>query len=284
MKSDAEYHKELDAAQYGVNGHALKQVDIKSQAIIKGSDNLNGAGNADQVIDEDAVNNAGKQTLFDLIEKQVKGYRISFLPKPNQQNEDFFIRDKKVHFVFDGVDITRYYQSVSGQPDEYYYYVKQYLDYFTAEDIKGIEVLYSAQYVAAYNNQNVTDNDEFLSLDATGPRGSTYAFLEITTRAGAGPYMKKASAIYVYKPMPTTLPKKFYEPRYLVKNTWKDFIDLRSTIDWEPNVVTNKNGEASFTFFAADKPTTYTIVLEGSDLNGAIGYQTQQVIIAPVAQ
>ena len=274
VRSNTVYRNELQLAQYG---HLLKQVDIKGNPIIKGSANLNGAGNADQVIDEDMVNKAGKMTLFDLILKDVKGYQISFLPK--SQNQDFFVRDKKVRFVFDGVDLTRYYMPVSGQPDEYYYFIKQYLDYFTAEDIKGIEVLYSAKYIATYNNQNVTDNDEFLALDATGPKGSDNVYLEITTRAGSGPFIKTANSIYVYKPMPTTLPKKFYQPHYLVKADGKNFTDLRSTIAWEPNIITNKNGEATFTFFAADKPTTYTITLEGSDLNGSAGCQVQKITI-----
>ena len=79
--------------------------------------------------------------------------------------------------------------------------------------------------------------------------------------------------------MPTTLPKKFYQPRYLAKTDGKNFTDLRSTIAWEPNIITNKNGEASFTFFAADKPTTYTITLEGSDLNGSAGCEVQKITI-----
>jgi len=282
IKSNTDYHKELETAQYGANGKTLKQVDIKDNAIIQGSKNLNGAGNADQVLDEEAMVKAGKQTLFDLLLKQVKGFTISSLPKSHDQ--DFFVRDKKVRFIFDGVDIGRFYEPVSNQVDEYYFFIRQYLDYFTAEDIKGIEVLYSERYNALYNTASVTDVNDLLAIDPTGPRGSANVYLEITTRSGKGPNIDKATAIYVYKPMPITLAKNFYKPRYLVANSAKNFTDLRSTIDWEPNVVTNKNGEAYFTFFAADKPTTYTVTLEGSNLNGTVGYQTQQVTIGPAAQ
>ncbi len=274
VKSSLDYFKELEIARYG---HVLKEVVVKAQAEIKGSDNLNGVGNANQVIGEDEVKDAGKMSLYDLILKKVEGYTVSFLPK--SQDRNFFVRDKKVRFVFDGVDLTRFYEPITGQTDEYYYYIKQYLDNFTAEDIKGIEVLYSAKYIASYINRNIADNDELLALDATGQRGSDNAFLEITTRSGNGPFMTKANGVYVYKPMPTTLPANFYRPRYLNKDTGRKFADLRSTIDWEPNIITNKSGEASFTFFAADKSTTYTIILEGSDLNGAIGYQVKRVII-----
>ena len=281
VKLNADYHKELENEQYGTNGRTLKQVNIKDNAIIQGSKNLNGAGNADQVIDEEAMVKAGKQTLYDLLLKQVKGFTIGNLPKSHDQ--DFFVRDKKVRFIFDGVDIGRFYEPVSNQVDEYYFYVRQYLDYFTAEDIKGIEVMYSERYNAMYNTASVTDVNSLLAIDPTGPRGSANVYLEITTRSGKGPNIDKATAIYIYKPTPTTLAKNFYKPKYLAAST-KNFTDLRSTIDWEPNVVTDKNGEAWFTFFAADKPTTYTVTLEGSNLNGAVGYQKQQVTITPKAQ
>jgi len=277
VKSNTDYHKELERAQYGINGRTLKQVDIKDQAIIKGSKNLNGAGNADQVIDEEAMIKAGKETLYDLLLKQVKGYHINYLPK--SQNQDFFVKDKKVRFIFDGVDIGRFYEPITLQTDEYYFYIRQYLDYFTAEDIKGIEVLFSPQYNARYNNTSLTDINDVLGIDPTGPRGSDFVYLEITTRSGKGPNIDKATAIYIYKPMPTTLAKNFYKPRYPMAANAKSFADLRSTIDWEPNIVSNKNGEAYFTFFAADKPTTYTIILEGGDLNGTVGYQTKQITI-----
>jgi hypothetical protein len=276
MKSNTSYHKELEKAQYGTTGHLLKQVTIKDQAIVKGSANLNGAGNADQTIDEQTIVQAGKMTLFDLLQQKVTGFRLGFKRKSSSQ--DFFVKDKTVRFVFDGVDLNRYYVPTSDQPDDYYFYIKQYLDYFTAEDIKGIEVLYSSRYNARYNSHNLTV-DEQMNINPAGPRGSDNVYLEITTRAGSGPYVKKATGIYVYKPMPITFPKQFYRPRYAVKNSNARFTDLRSTIHWQPNVVTDKNGEATLSFYAADKPATYTVIMEGTDLKGNLGYQTHQITI-----
>jgi hypothetical protein len=36
-------------------------------------------------------------------------------------------------------------------------------------------------------------------------------------------------------------------------------------------VLTDKNGKARISFYTADKPGTYTLILEGSDMNGNIG-------------
>ena len=53
--------------------------------------------------------------------------------------------------------------------------------------------------------------------------------------------------------------------------------DLRSTIHWEPNVITDKDGKATVSFFSADKPADYTVIMEGTDLNGSLGYQRKKL-------
>ena len=55
--------------------------------------------------------------------------------------------------------------------------------------------------------------------------------------------------------------------------------DLRSTIHWEPNIITDANGEATVSFFSADNPGHYTFILEGSDLAGHVGRQTGKIRI-----
>lgn len=47
--------------------------------------------------------------------------------------------------------------------------------------------------------------------------------------------------------------------------------DRRSTIYWNPNIITNEEGRASFDFYTADEPGTYRIVIEGVDIYGRIG-------------
>jgi uncharacterized protein YfaS (alpha-2-macroglobulin family) len=55
----------------------------------------------------------------------------------------------------------------------------------------------------------------------------------------------------------------------------------RPTIHWEPNLITDKNGKASLSFFAADKPGSYTVIIEGTDMNGNFGRQAGKILIAP---
>ncbi len=46
--------------------------------------------------------------------------------------------------------------------------------------------------------------------------------------------------------------------------------DDRTTIFWEPNILTEGDGKASFRFYTADDPGTYQVVVEGLDAQGRL--------------
>jgi hypothetical protein len=279
VKLNKNYQLALDKQQYGASGKMLRSVNIRDRVLIKGSQNLNDANGIDQTLNEDVMVNAGKATLLDVIMSKVKGFRQGFYKDSSKQtNLEYFIKDKRVHFVFDGIDLDRFYEPFGGQPNEHNDYQKQYLDYISAEDILGIEVVYSQS--GRYKAQNLSGTDELLSATPTGPMGSDYAFLEITTRAGNGPFIKRATGIYIYKPLALAEYKQFYRPRYPLKDNKNFGTDIRSTVHWEPNIITKKDGTSTVSFYAADKPTHYTVILEGTDLNGRVGYQTQKITVA----
>src|ERR1700730_10128708 len=94
-----------------------------------------------------------------------------------------------------------------------------------------------------------------LNNTTNGVSSDTLAFVEITTRSGHGPVIDNTPGIYLYKPLPLSWPKQFYKPKYTIKDTAKHLPDLRSTIDWEPNITTDRNGEAKLWFYTADQPS-----------------------------
>ena len=65
--------------------------------------------------------------------------------------------------------------------------------------------------------------------------------------------------------------RKFYSPKYDYTNINAERPDLRSTIYWNPEIKTGKDGNASFDYFNADGTGTYKIIIEGIDNNGNIG-------------
>jgi hypothetical protein len=130
-----------------------------------------------------------------------------------------------------------------------------YLNYLTAKDVRGIEIDY-VYSIAGLDTANV----------------------HVTTFSGQGINYTYIPGTYVYKPVPFSAPTEFYRPRYTAKNSSGALgTDMRSVIHWEPNIVTDKDGKAMVSFFSADKLTDYTVVTEGTDLQGNIGSQQSKI-------
>ena len=274
------------------SGHLLKEVKITAKKVVQGSQNLNGPGEADLVLDEKDLEAAGKKSWLQLLQEHVKGFREgafsagtgkmalkdrlldSFVTDFHAESlEWYFIGGKPLKLIVDGISVNKILTIGSFRD------ITDYLTTHTAEDVKGIEVLSSTQYASKYFT--VYDPGDlvlraYLDYDILiSP--SDFAFVEITTRGGHGPVIDNTPGMYLYKPLPLSWPKHFYKPKYTVKDTAKHLPDLRSTIDWEPNITTNANGEATVSFFTADKPSTYTLTIEACDLNGNLGYKQGKI-------
>jgi hypothetical protein len=68
--------------------------------------------------------------------------------------------------------------------------------------------------------------------------------------------------------------KTFYSPKYEQAYQINDITpDLRTTLHWEPNIVTDEHGEATISFYTGDFKTNYIGILEGVDPYGNITYE-----------
>ncbi|HEX3386343.1 MAG TPA: hypothetical protein VHS53_14180, partial [Mucilaginibacter sp.] len=244
---------------YPGGGRVLKEVKIKAKKIIKDSYNPNGSGNADVVMDEKELEQAGKKTWAQLFKEKIPGFHeeISFHGHFSRHYE---IYKRYVILIVNGELLARELPRFD---------IIQFLSFHTAEDIKGLEAITSDKYIYNYLR-------EFFPSQMIDP--ATIAFVEITTRSGDFK-MEYTPGTYLYKPLAISWPKQFYKPKYTIKDT-TNLTDLRSTIDWEPNVSTDKNGEATLWFYAAGTPSTYSVIIEGVDGNGMLGYKRQKLLIA----
>ncbi len=77
-----------------------------------------------------------------------------------------------------------------------------------------------------YGTSYVSD---FLKRDDPKATSFEHAFIEITTRSGKGPFLKKTPGLYLYKSLAFSLPKQFYSPKYST-DAVVDMTDLRSTV------------------------------------------------------
>jgi hypothetical protein len=57
--------------------------------------------------------------------------------------------------------------------------------------------------------------------------------------------------------------RTFYTPGYDVKKPEYEKPDLRTTIHWEPDVLTDEEGNATISFFNADSKTIIKVDVEG---------------------
>ena len=91
--------------------------------------------------------------------------------------------------------------------------------------------------------------------------------------------MKKTPGIYLYKPLVPVIAKQFYSPKYTSPGQENVFPDLRSTIYWNPDIITDKKGEAEVSFYTSESKSSYLIVLQGTDLTGRFGVLYQYLNI-----
>jgi hypothetical protein len=125
-------------------------------------------------------------------------------------------------------------------------------------DIQSIEVLRSVEYTAIYGGQ-----------------GGSGVFLVTTRRGGEYDYPEPiyGKGITTWYPKGYYKERVFYSPRYDNSKTNKKLANLRTTIFWQPNLITKKNGTASFEYFNAGAKGNYRVVVEGIDNNGNLGRQ-----------
>jgi TonB-dependent Receptor Plug Domain len=100
----------------------------------------------------------------------------------------------------------------------------------------------------------------------------------ITTRLGGSeslnPVNKEMSpGVFSIRPQGFYKAREFYSPSYNASQPANKFPDLRTTIFWKPDVITDTFGNASFNYFNADGTATYRVVVEGIDINGNLGRQ-----------
>jgi TonB-dependent SusC/RagA subfamily outer membrane receptor len=222
--------------KYGVRNRSivLKEVVItaKKEPVITSS-NLNGAGNADQVLKSNVIGTLGCARLADCLQGMLFGvtFRNGVAYSTRSLNTPMLI-------VVDDV------YADSGLFND-----------LNPADIESIEVLRSGSYTSIY-----------------GGRGSG-GVLIVTTKRGTSDvsYQRYAPGIITYMPKGYSKVREFYSPRYDDPKTNAQVPDLRSTIYWKPNIITDKEGKASFDFFNADSKGTYRVVIEGVDANGNLG-------------
>lgn len=83
--------------------------------------------------------------------------------------------------------------------------------------------------------------------------------------------MLPQSNMLKFTPKGYTKVREFYAPKYVTQTSSYTGNDLRSTIYWNPKVITTPTGDTVVEFYNADGKGTYRAVIEGIDVNGNVG-------------
>ena len=225
-------------------GTVLNQIDVKDKNYL--SSKLGGAGNADQVVTRADIPKTGGAF------STVIGYRlhgVKFLGDEGSKNPYIMmIRSPKAPtpmlVVLDGTEIDLGSSGMS-------------LDaLINVDDIEAVEVLTSAAAANLY-----------------GMRGGVGVLVITTRRDKDG-----QNNTVVPGALPVTLngfykARGFYSPKYDHVENAAPQKDLRSTTYWNPELVTDKDGNISVSYYNADGTGNYRVVIEGIDDKGNLGRQ-----------
>lgn len=251
----------------------LREVSVTAKRMVKSSKNLNGPGEADQVLDEELLLEQGEKSLLDILQDRIDGFRLGFYPRKNGRPE-YMVRDKKARLIFDGMDLEFFYDPETAVThDDHMQFLRGYLQRYSGSDVLGVEIMYSMRYSSSYNARHLDIGEIMANV------GQETVYIEITTRGGQGPFMRKTPGVTHFRPMPFAWPRAFYRPRYAPNVPAPAARDLRSTIHWEPMVITDEQGEAIVSFFTSDRTGSYTIRVEGMDDNGNFGVAKATLLV-----
>jgi len=100
-------------------------------------------------------------------------------------------------------------------------------------------------------------------------RGGPPPVMAIFTKSGA--FRKTISpSIAYYAPKGYDFTKEFYAPKYDNPQDSPAAADLRSTVYWNPRILTKTNGQTTVSYYNSDQTGTYRVTIEGIDANGSL--------------
>ena len=125
------------------------------------------------------------------------------------------------------------------------------VEVFTKDELGTVNRMYNTNGVLVINTKKI-------------PKGTKMSMEEFK-KLIPDPSMLKI------KPKGFSIQREFYSPKYVNAAATYNFNDLRSTIYWNPKVLTNAAGGLSLEYYNADGKGTYKAVIEGVDKNGNVG-------------
>lgn len=240
LLNSKKYFSGLEAQGLMEKSIAIQEVVVTAQRTrhkaSERSANLNGPGNADQVISAEDLEMCS--TLEMCLNGRLMGVMFrNGVPYTTRGGGEMQV-------ILDGM-----------------YVENTTLSMINPADVQSVEVLRNINYTAIYGSYGGNGLIIITSKTGADAMRSNYAPKGIATVQPKGLHINRT----FYKPV--------YEPNS--ETTLRE--DLRTTIHWEPNIITDENGKATFDFYTSDEQGDYLIMIEGLDWSGRLGRKTSPV-------
>ena len=152
-------------------------------------------------------------------------------------------------------------------------------------DTRPVEIFFNGLNVDFTYLQNVPSSEvesiEFFrsdGLSGINRMSNTLGVLVVNSKIVHKVKFKKEDLLALFKknevsvfPRGYSESKMFYSPKYEVSKASELGGDLRTTVFWNPTVLTDATGNTSFQFYNADGKGSYRAIIEGIDSEGNIG-------------
>lgn len=231
LKNSKTQYEEL--LKYGLVSRTILLDEVK---IVEERKSLDTSDNLNGAGNADRVINAAElenaPTLEFALQGKVAG--LYFV-----EGEAYFMRNGEtpVQVILDGIQVE-----------------SDMLNAIPPQDVESVEILKSTAFTAIY-----------------GSRGGGGLIIIKTKRGNGGFSNSYSPGIIAYMPLGLSKTKEFYVPAYDKPETNNNMADLRTTIYWNPTVITDSTGTAKVNFFNADGTGKYRVIVEGIDMEGHIG-------------
>ena len=230
--------------------HMLKEVVIKSARVV-GNEHpfytaLVGLSlETDQTVTAERLKNCGVDLVDCMISAVFGLFRVD---NDLYIKKDYLAGNKKpIQFYVNGSVVDMHY-IMNMRTDE----VKS-IDVYLKDGVSGINNIYNSNGIISITTKS--------GGYAANPQSTDLSALALVTQTSEVTLMPKGYS----------RAKAFYSPKYVNVQVAKDNVDYRSTIFWEPNIITDKTGTTTFDYYTSGTPGTYRAVIEGIDADGNLG-------------
>ena len=164
--------------------------------------------------------------------------------------------------------------------------VNIYVDDVKVQNENNLEKLKASdvRFIDMLNNPKLSEEERLLShwvqnvehawsSDNEQRYRDTYGqSIQITTaRLNRGRFVESLPHIAHVVPLGYAKQAEFYSPKYSTEESRKIVnSDIRSTIHWVPDLHLNEQGEALLSFYTVDRPSSYTVLIEGVTTEGRV--------------